>query len=212
MKHIKVVSFDMEGTLVTHKFSQLIWETDIPLLYSHQYNLELESARKFVLDHYDTIEVDEPEWYDTDYWLKRFGIKGDLRELLLSRRDDCETYPETKEVLEHLNKSYKIIISSNTIREFLNIQISKLPKVFNQVFSAPSDFGTVKNSEFFFKNVLNTINVKPDNMVHIGDSIRFDYEAARKNGISAYHLDRSGNTQGPNIINDLNELKSKLSR
>ncbi len=210
MSRIRVVSFDMEGTLIDHNFSDLFWETDIPTLYGWKHGLDLEIARERVISEYRQIGDERPEWYDAGYWFTRLGLEGDIRELLNSRREDCRVYPEACPVLERLSRRYPLIISSNTMREFLDVQLLKLPPIFEHVFSATSDFGMVKKSEDFYRRICRILGVPPAEVAHVGDNPRFDYDAAKKAGVNAYHLDRSGGSEGANVVRDLTEFEERL--
>jgi FMN phosphatase YigB (HAD superfamily) len=210
MGRIRVVSFDMEGTLIDHNFSDLFWETDIPTLYGRKHGLDLETARERVISEYKQIGDERPEWYDAGYWFTRLGLEGDIRELLNRRREDCRVYPETRPVLERLSGRYPLIISSNTMREFLDVQLLKLPPIFDHVFSATSDFGMVKKSEDFYRRICQMLGVPSNEVAHIGDNQRFDYEAAKKAGVNAYHLDRTGDSEGAHAVRDLTEFEERL--
>jgi len=210
MVRIEVVSFDMEGTIIDNNFSDLIWETDIPMLYGQEHGLDFETARERVISEYGQVGDERPEWYDTGYWFRRLGLPGDWRELLGRRRDDCRVYPEARQVLESLSREYTLIITSNTIREFLDVQLEKLPEIFARVFSATSDFGVVKKSEDFYLSVCRAVGVQPEAMAHVGDDPRFDYEAPRRLGIRAYHLDRIGGSEGEDVVHDLQEFELSL--
>ena len=210
MVRIEAISFDMEGTLIDNAFSDLIWETDIPMLYGQVHGLDLETARARVLEEYAQVGDDRPEWYDVDYWFRRLELPGDWRDLLQRRQGDCRAYPEVHHVLERLSGEYPLIISSNTIREFLEVQLQKLPDVFIQVFSATSDFGVVKKTEEFYSRMCRIIGVGPQSVAHVGDSLRFDFEAARQAGIHSYHLDRAEESEGENVVHDLVEFEQRL--
>ena len=210
MGRIRVVSFDMEGTLIDHNFSDLFWETDIPTLYGWKHGLDLEAARERVLSEYKQIGDERPEWYDAGYWFTRLGLEGDIRELLNRRREDCRVYPEAHPVLERLSGRYPLIISSNTMREFLEVQLLKLPPIFDQVFSATSDFGMVKKSKDFYHRICQMLGVPPNEVAHVGDNQRFDYEAAKKAGVNAYHLDRTGDSEGYHVVRELTEFEVLL--
>ena len=209
MTRVDVVSFDMEGTLVTHDFSRLIWENDIPLLYGYENNIDFETAKMRVMAQYDTVGDGKPEWYDIEYWFDRLEITKDWRTILEERSEACSPYPEAQGVLERLKQQYQLIISSNTIREFLEIQLMVLPDVFEKVYSAPSDFGTVKNSDFF-QIVCEDAGIDPLMTVHIGDNFRFDYESSSAIGIRAFYLDRERKEHGPYIVQDLLSFEKVL--
>jgi FMN phosphatase YigB (HAD superfamily) len=207
---IEVVSFDMEGTLIPTDFSSLIWETDIPRLYGEMNGLGFEEAKRHVIAEYDSIGQGAPEWYDVDYWFRRLRLDGDWRRLLEERQGVYVPFPEVRGVLERLGERFRLIVSSNTIREFLEIQLRCLPHVFEEAFSAPSDYGGVKDPDFFHM-VGNTVSVELENITHVGDSILFDYDVPRELGIKAYHLDRDGGSQVSPVVRDLEEFESALN-
>jgi len=209
MGRIEVVSFDMEGTLITHDFSNLIWETDIPRLYGEKNGLGLDEAKRRVMAEYDTVGPGAPEWYDTGYWFVRLGLDGDWKVLLEARSGDCSVYSDVLGVLERAGKRHRLIISSNTIREFLEVQLRCLPDAFERVYSAPSDFGSVKDGEFFEK-ICTDLGVEPEGVAHVGDSEEFDFEAARTSGMRSFLLDREGDRKGPHIVQNLQEFLEKI--
>jgi putative hydrolase of the HAD superfamily len=210
MAGIEVVSFDMEGTLVPTDFSSLVWETDIPRLYGEKNGLGFDEAKRRVISMYETVGQGAPEWYDVDYWFARLDLDGDWHRLLEERRDACVPFPDVLGILERLGEQYRLIVSSNTIREFLEIQLQCLPNIFDEAFSAPSDFGGVKDTGFF-RRVSEKIGVDPERIAHIGDSARFDYEAPNELGIHAYLLDREGESRGAHVVRDLEEFVSALN-
>jgi FMN phosphatase YigB (HAD superfamily) len=210
MAGIEVVSFDMEGTLIDDGYSNLIWETDIPRLYGEKHGLDLESARLEVLGEYAQVGEDRPEWYDIDYWFRRLGLDDDWRELLRQREGACIVYSEVPRALERMSGEYALIVSSNTIREFLEVQLTKLPDVFTKIYSAPSDLKTVKKTDSFYGRICGEMGVSPPSMAHVGDSFRFDYEEPRKLGIHSFFLDRRGESSGEHIVGDLDEFEEKL--
>ena len=210
MNLIKLISFDMEGTLITRDYSKLIWETDIPRLYGQKHGLDFETAKARVMSEYDTVRDDEPEWYNTDYWFTRLELSGDWTALLEARRDDCKTFHDSERVLMRLSEDYPLIISSNTIREFLEIQLTKLPDVFQHVYSAPSDFNTVKMADEYYGRILEERGLEPWEVVHVGDSLRYDYEEAKKQGLHAFYLDRDAVNGGDHVVRNLLEFEDRI--
>jgi putative hydrolase of the HAD superfamily len=129
---IRVVSFDMEGTLVDHAYSKQIWEGDIPALYAEAHGLHLEEARKKVLAEYAEVGEGQPEWYDVGYWWKRLGLPHYWRDLPKRRKAECNVYPDVPSALARLGKRYPLIVCSNTIREFLKIQLECIDYPFSR--------------------------------------------------------------------------------
>jgi FMN phosphatase YigB (HAD superfamily) len=68
----------------------------------------------------------------------------------------------------------------------------------------------VKDSSFF-RRVSETLGVEPERIAHVGDSVRFDYEAPRSMGMQAFFLDRAGVAQEPYVVRDLEGFESALS-
>jgi len=207
---VKLVSLDMEGTLVDHGFSNAIWETDIPRLYAEKNSMELDEARAKVLAEYGTVGEGKPEWYDVGYWFRRLGLSSDWRDLLRGRAALIKVYPDAAEALERLSGLCPMVVSSNTIREFLSLQVEAVGPYFSSVYSAPSDFGTVKKDAGFYRRVLELEGLRPVEMAHVGDHHEFDYRAARSLGVRAYHLDRSRCMVGRDTVHDLLELVERL--
>jgi len=210
MAGIEVASFDMEGTLIDDSYSNIVWETDIPRLYGEKHGLDLESAKAKVLGEYSQVGDDRPEWYDIGYWFDRLGLDQDWRELLRRRTEACRVFGETPGVLERMSREYTLIVSSNTIRDFLDVQLTKLPDVFARVYSAPSDLETVKKTESFYARICAEMGVGPTSVAHVGDSYKFDYEEPMKLGIHAYHLDRRDGSSGGRVVSDLEEFEERL--
>jgi FMN phosphatase YigB (HAD superfamily) len=211
MEEIEAISFDMEGTLIPLDYSHLIWETDIPRLFGEKTGQSFIEAKKFVISEYDSIGPSAPEWYDIDYWFKRLGLDYDWGKLLKERKSSCKPFPEVRGVLKRLQHRYRLVVSSNTIREFLDVQLQCLPNVFEAVFSAPSDFGRVKDATFFLK-VCDALGVDYRNIVHVGDNPNYDYAIPNKLGIKAYLIDRVSNTKGPNGVSDLEDFEVILNK
>ena len=207
---IRVVSFDMEGTLVDHAYSKQIWEGDIPALYAEAHGLPLEEARKRVLAEYAEVGEGQPEWYDVGYWWKRLGLPHYWRDLPKRRKEECNVYPDVSTALTRLGKRYPLIVCSNTIREFLKIQLECIDYPFSRVFSAPTDFRAVKKAPDFYQRVCEILEIEPAELAHVGDHIEFDYQAPKQLGVAAYHLDRSGELNGEDVVHGLSEFADHL--
>ena len=206
---IKIISFDVEGTLVSHRFSEVVWEEAIPRLYSEKKGIDFNSAKSFVFNEYDKIGEDRTEWYDIDYWFNRFGLTS-YWNLLIQRAHEISIYPEVHQILNELGKNYALMINSNSAREFLELEISKIKSNFSHIFSAPSDFKQTKKSTLVYSEICKFLKVKPKEMAHIGDNWTHDFIAPRKIGIVSFLLDRTKEKQGEYIVHDLKQFHHKI--
>jgi putative hydrolase of the HAD superfamily len=209
---MKIISFDLDGTLVTDAFSQVVWHQGIPELYAEKHALSLRDAQHVILKEYNKVGDTALEWYDIHYWLHFFDLDVDWKRLLGRFRSLIATYPEVEEVLSYLNKNHQLIITSNAAREFLNTEIeaTTLSPYFDYIFSATSDFKEVKKTEAFYMKICSKINVKHSQIIHIGDHYDFDYRIPQQLGITSYYLDRTGETEGSHTVQDLKEFITRL--
>ncbi|MFP3950743.1 MAG: HAD family hydrolase [Candidatus Bathyarchaeia archaeon] len=203
----RTISFDMEGTLITHSFSNYIWEEAIPMLYAEVNDLPLKVAKSLIFEEYDAVGEEDLLWYDVAYWFTRLGIPGIWCNLLPLAAKKCRVYPEVYSVLDQLSDKYPLIIVSNTIREFLDVQLSFLKTNFERVFSAPSDYGLLKKDPKFYSIILEELDLEPGEIAHVGDHYIFDYEVPRSIGMPAYHLDREGDGEGEGTVRDLEDFE-----
>ena len=179
---IKLISFDMDKTLMKSTYADLVWLEGLPKIYALEKKIDLEKAKQFLLEKYDEIGEDRVEWYDIEYWFNRFNLKYNWRELLEKYRYAIETYSEVTNVLRRLYKKFDLIIASNARREFIEVELeeTKLRKYFTHVFSSTSDFHKVKKATEFYSMICDKMNIHPDEVIHIGDHEEFDYNIPRK--------------------------------
>jgi putative hydrolase of the HAD superfamily len=214
---IKVVSFDVDGTLVSQGFADCVWLQGIPEAYAEKEGLSFERAYEFVKSEYDKIGEHRIKWYNINYWLRKFSLDIPYERLFKKYEDEIKVYEEVEGVLTVLKEEgYDLILSSNAATEFIEFQITPIKKFFSHVFSATSDFGEVKKTNGFFARVCEILDVEPQAVVHTGDHWVFDFINPRKIGITAYYLDRrrsrSRNIKGEDdefVISNLSEILDK---
>ena len=215
MARIKVISFDLDGTLTDYRFVDSVWLEGIPQLYSAKKRVSFEDARKAVKREYDKVGKDRLEWYDLHYWIRKFGLNVDGEELLRNFEHRIRTYTEVPKVLEQLKqKGFRLIIVTNAHREFVELELekAKMKNYFERVFSSTTDFGVVKKTVNLYQRVCELLEISPQEMIHVGDDWNFDFDVPRRLGILAFHLDRTGKQEGKFVIYSLEELNRKLER
>ncbi|MDH5419677.1 MAG: HAD family hydrolase [Candidatus Bathyarchaeota archaeon] len=215
MARIKVISFDLDGTLFDNMFVDSVWLEEIPRLYSLKKGVSVENAKKTVKREYDMVGKDRLEWYDIHYWIRKFGLNVEAKELLRNFEHRIKAYPEVPKVLEQLKqRGFRLVVVTNAIREFVELELEKanMKDFFDRVFSSTSDFGVVKKTVKLYKRVCSILRVSPHEMIHIGDDRNFDFDVPRRLGIPAFHLDRTGKHVGEFVIHSLEELNRKLEK
>ncbi len=213
MTKTKLISFDLDSTLVDPTYTTFVWEIGIPRLYATKYNTSLSEATSIVKAEYERIGDSALEWYDIKYWFEYFKLPGRWENLLEEHMDKIRAFPEVKEVMEDLVQHYDLIVTSNAAREFVEVEIreAEIEDYFVRIFSATSDFRQVKKTPQFYEKICNIMGTKPSNAVHVGDHYEFDYVVPRSLGIEAYYLDRDGRRPKDSYtVKDLTEFANLI--
>jgi putative hydrolase of the HAD superfamily len=210
---IKIISFDLDGTLVKPIYADKVWLEGVPKLYAKEKKIPIEQAKQYIYKQYEKIGKNRKEWYDIDWWFKQFQLKEPWQNLLNNYRHTIQLYPETLETLEKLSKKFELIIISNAKREFIEIQLeeTKLNPYFTHVFSSLSDFNKVKKLPDVYKHILSLLKIQSNEIIHVGDSKEFDYESPQKIGIKSFYLNREKTEKGNHTIHSLSVLENIIS-
>lgn len=204
----KIVSLDVDGTLVDQKFADTFWHQKMPQLYAQKYNVNFEEALQLLRKYYTEIGDEDIRWYLPRYWFDRFDLEQNPQDILQGMKEEVEVYDDVREVLRKLKGEYKLIVVSNASRIFLEVELEGLKTYFSRIYSCVSDFQQVKKTPEVYQRVCNNEETKPSQLLHVGDDPKFDVEIPKKIGIRAYLIDRSGNNK--EALNNLRELLVEL--
>ena len=126
-----------------------------------------------------------------------------------SCNDSVEYYPEIIDVLSSLGEKYQLIVASGSPREFLHHLLRDIEPRFDRIFSSVSDYKQLKTTDFYLK-MCQAMNVRPGQVVHVGDNWQFDFLTAHETGIHAFYLDRKGQDNHQDSLSSLTPLKAQL--
>jgi HAD superfamily hydrolase (TIGR01549 family) len=206
---LKVVSFDVEGTMVTTSFSYAIWFEMIPQRYAERWGLSFEDATHKIKHEYDSLGDQQIDWYDVQYWFTRFDL-GEADIAMEELQPRVQYYPDTKDVLEQLHGRYKLSVASGSPRPFLKHLLRDIEHHFSAIYSSTTDFQQVKTADFW-AGICRDLGVEPGQIVHIGDHRQFDFLEPASVGIQAYHLDREGKSGDTGSLQSLGQLVHLLA-
>ena len=105
-----------------------------------------------------------------------------------------ELYPEVSDVLEKLQPRYELAVISNfdgRLR-FILEQLG-ISKFFAHIFIS-SEIGADKPDPEIYRRALKFMNLKPDQVLYVGDDPDRDWKAAAAAGLSVFELDREKNS------------------
>ncbi len=213
----KMISFDMDGTLIRQTFADAVWLEGLPYRYAQHRGISVLKAKKVLMKEYNKIGPGAIEWYDIHYWHKKLGLHDDWKSLLDAYRHKVALYPEVPKVLHTLKEKYSLIIISNAAREFLTIELetTNLTHYFSYIFSAVTDFKKTKKDITVYQQICNSLSMEPSHIIHVGDDYCFDYLIPQKIGIISFYLNRSRQHHQDNnhyTLTNLGELLAKIQR
>lgn len=207
---IKVLSFDVDGTLVDGRFADMFWNDGVPQLYAEKEGLSFDEAKVYLQGRYDEIGDCDLRWYLPEYWFSELGIDKNPKDLVMEYACEIDVFPEVPEILERLSEKYMLVASSNAARIFLEESLKGLCEHFEHTFSSTTDFGLVKKLPQFYYTLFEVLDIGPSELAHIGDHFEFDYEVPRQAGVKSFFLDREDKRIGENVLKDLREFEKRL--
>ncbi len=212
-RNIKVVSFDFDGTLVDHSFMEAFWNEVMPKVYADEKGMGLKEAMAYVFAEYDRIGRFDLRWYLPSFWIKHFGLKASVDELLLRSEEKLRVYPDVQEALKELRSlGFAMVVISSAPKELIEFGVKRIGDFFRAVLSSVSDYGLIRKLPNFYLHVCNRLGVKPYEVVHIGDDYIYDYSVPKSLGIEALLIRREGGFDKEFVIKDLRDLKTRLIR
>lgn len=196
---MRVVSLDLDGTLVSRSYVDYFWLELVPQLYSEKWGVPIEEAKKLVFRAYDEIGPGDIRWYRPTYWFDRFGFPEKLSWALSKAGELVSLYEDAGSFLRRLSGKVDLVISTSASREFIEVVFQRVPELntyISKVFSSSSDFSLAGKPPEFFLRVMEKLGVRAEEVVHIGDDKVHDYENPRKVGIRAFLVTRNENPHG----------------
>lgn len=157
--------------------------------------------------------------YRKDAWtqgLKAMGINdtafgAELGEAFpRERRETARLYEESFEILDVLKKQYELLLLTNGSPALQNIKLELTPELvpyFKQIIIS-GDFGKGKPDATIFEHALDKMNVKPNEVLMVGDNLNTDILGASRTGITSVWINRK-NAQAEKVIPDY-EIKDLM--
>jgi 2-haloalkanoic acid dehalogenase type II len=201
MKEFSVVSVDMFGTLVdVSSVRYLVWQSFLKDRYSEELvDLYWERANDLVFQHYNQA-IQQRKYippkiiFETMYseLFAEIGLDFNPKEaaqILALQHSFSEPFDDAVPFLDAVGKKYPICLSSDTDDDMLGSLRQLYP--FDEVVTS-EQIGAYKTSDDnrFFSTIINHYNIKPDSIIHIGDS-GSDIIGAREAGIATCWLNRN---------------------
>jgi len=206
----RVLSLDLDGTIVSRDYVDYFWLELVPRLYAERWGVPLEEARREVARQYDEVGPGDLRWYKPRYWFERFGLDaGALPRALEEAGRLVRAYDDALELMRRVRGRVEVVICTSASREFVDLVFRRVPELeelVSRVFSSVSDFGLPGKPPQFYRRVLEELGVEPGEVVHAGDDEEADYRVPLSLGIRAYLVDRRGGRGVSSLLQLLSEI------
>lgn len=186
--NFKVISFDLQGTLSSAKFSDEFWLEVLPKLYSKSKGIDIDCARGELKEKFMGWGKYDYRYYSLKYWLKELGVGMSFEEIVCRMKNEPLFFDSFVELLKDLSKKYKLIIISTTTHEFIEVELGGFAKYFFRVYSTLDDLDIAGKPKEVFLNVANELGVLPSEILHVGDNYEMDVKNAKEAGCEGLHL------------------------
>lgn len=208
---LKVVSFDVVGTLVDFNYENYVWKEAIPQLYARKTGVSFERAKDYVLREYDRLGNKDIKWYLPDYWFRHLNLDENPIEVFKAHAEKVKFYSEVPSVLQRLSRKFDLIIASGATTSVIRVMIEKFRHCFKHIYSPISDCQEIKKEPQFYSMICKILEIKPRAIVHVGDDWYSDFISPRKINVKSFFLDRTGEKSGEYVVKDLRELEERLT-
>ncbi len=201
LNHFKILSFDCYGTLID-------WESGIlnalkPIALKNHLNLSDDQ----ILNTYAMLETEiEAGQYQAYRNVLRqvminfadhfdFILPESETDTLANSVRDWPPFPDTVEALSILKQKYELAILSNVDDDLLSYSSKHLKTQFDIIFTA-QQIGSYKPAERNFQHLLENIDIPPDQLLHVAQSIFHDVVPAKKMGLATVWVNRRKGKEG----------------
>ncbi|UCF59328.1 MAG: HAD-IA family hydrolase [Candidatus Bathyarchaeota archaeon] len=204
---VKAVLFDLGRTLIKTTYFPEIYKR---ILQVYGVRVSSEEVLKAHRDNEKELDVVKGQLrFGKDFWIKwnlrvleSIGIQQNRR-LLAKKIDelwweyaDAEVYPDVMETLAQLKaKGVKVGVVTNGLKRDFEQILAKLEltNCFDVVIGIDTCNKGKPDKEIFLC-ALDKLHVRPQETVFVGDSLKYDYEGAKKAGLKPLLIDREGSS------------------
>ena len=210
---IKIISFDIGGTLLINDNNDKNNNYGLKEL-TDLLNLPYENVRNSYKKIFQTKKGSLNELIDI--FCKELGIKHNqkLNEFFYNKFNQSQRGTISLENILLINtlknEGYRIILFSNSCCLLNNDAINDIVDCIDDIFYS-YDIGYTKDDEESYKYIEEKLNVKPSEILHIGDTLKSDYYMPKRNGWNVLYYGKVDDTN-INSISSLTDLYGILKK
>ena len=167
---IDTVLLDLDGTILDLNYDLHFWLEYLPLMYSNNNNISLQSAKEKIIPILKS-QMGKLNWYCPDYWGNRFDL--DIIKLKQNMSHMIQILPHAENFLKNAKiNNKKIFLATNAHRKTIRVKmdIVHLESYFDGIISS-HDFGVAKQEQKFWTQLENEINLNKNRAIFFDDSL-----------------------------------------
>ncbi len=186
-----VISFDLQGTLSDHAFSDEFWLELLPVLYSEHHRVSPAEAKLILRKDFSAMGKYDPRYYCARHWINTLCASQSVPQVFSRLSRKPHLFEEALALVRHLAADVPLIIISTTTRDFIEFELGQAEKHFRHVISTLDDLDTAGKPPAVFKRVSTMLNVRESEILHIGDCKEMDIANGDKAGWSTFFIDKA---------------------
>ena len=215
---IKAIIFDLDNTLIDFmKMKTISCEAAMDAMISAGLKIDKKKGMKILFDLYFQYGLEYQKIFQVflkkvsgriDYGIMASGIVAYRR----VKEGLLYPYPNVVSTLNELKKCYKLVILSDAprIQAWIRLAAMNLQNVFDYVITFDDTKSRKPNSKPFLL-ALKKINLKPEECLMVGDSLKRDIAPAKKLGFKTVFAKYGGNYENFKVkpdysISDIKDL------
>lgn len=209
MSNETIISFDLDGTLISDAGDDHVWNEAIPEAYADHHGITLSEAKKTVYaEYYKARSIENVDDYtEVHYWVNRLDLASDGDELI-NMIAAINTAYDDYSALKEVSENHEITLFTNSSRELMEAKLDKLPfNHFKKTVSATTDYNANKRDVETWEQYLADLDTPANTIVHIGDRIVDDVEVPSTLDIDGYQIRRDDDQAK---IQSLHDVKNVL--
>jgi putative hydrolase of the HAD superfamily len=219
---IKAVTFDVGGTLIEpwpsvgHVYAEVAARHGLKTFSAEQLNSRFKTAWK--ARH--SFEHSRREWAELvdevfDHPASGLPSKTFFPELYdqFAKPDAWRVYEDVLPALDALaSRGIRLAVISNWDERLRGLLRSLNLDRYFEVFTISCEVGFSKPSRVIFRQAAFELDLRPDAILHVGDSIEMDVEGAKMAGFHALQICRTADKPGDGKMQSLAELPERIEK
>jgi putative hydrolase of the HAD superfamily len=188
---IRLLSFDLQGTLSDSAFSDDFWLRLLPELYAQAKNLSLDEAKQQLRAKFKEAGKYHRLYYCAKDWLDELLPDTSVVQVCARLSPRPHLFEDTLSLVKELSAGgIPLVILSATTHDFIEIELADESRHFKQVYSTLDDFEIPGKPKMAFEEAARRMGVSPAEILHVGDCSEMDIANAEEAGCKTFFFDK----------------------